>query len=105
VPTLSDVARDGHIWGDQFEGTIDSIFDIQDLVTTRVSAMIDPAISSIEIERAYLKPTDNLIAYDLFLRALRRYRHTPVEAEEALRLLYQAIELDPSYGAAYALAA
>jgi tetratricopeptide (TPR) repeat protein len=58
-----------------------------------------------EIERARCKPTENLTAYDLFLQALPQCRPGNVEVQEVLSLLYRAIDLDPSYGAAYGLAA
>jgi adenylate cyclase len=59
-----------------------------------------------EIERARAKPTENLNAYDLYLRALPSYYAlTRAESDEALRLLRQAIGLDPNYAVAKALAA
>ena len=58
-----------------------------------------------ETEHARRKPTDNLTAYDLYLRALPPHRDTFVQNQELLRLLYRAIELDPKFGAAYGLAA
>jgi tetratricopeptide (TPR) repeat protein len=67
--------------------------------------MIAPTMRSAEIERARRKPTENLTAYDLLLQALPQCRPGSVEAQQALHLLYRAIELDPSYGAAYGLAA
>jgi TolB-like protein/DNA-binding CsgD family transcriptional regulator len=102
---LTDTAHGGQIWADRLEGELDSIFAMQDRVASHVSATIAPALRSEEIERARLKPTENLTAYDLFLRALPLHRDSFEHNQEALRLLYRAIELDPSYGAAYGLAA
>ena len=102
---LADAAHGGQIWADRFEGELDSIFAMQDRVAAHVSTMIAPALRAAEIRRTERKPTDNLTAYDLVLRASRRYRESLELNRTSLRLLYQAIELDPSYGGAYGLAA
>ena len=67
--------------------------------------MIAPALRSAEIERSIRKPTENLSAYDPFLRACRLHFFRVEQNNEALRLLYRAIDLNSSYGAAYGLAA
>jgi TolB-like protein/DNA-binding CsgD family transcriptional regulator len=102
---LIDNAHGGQIWADRFEGELDSIFAMQDQVASHVSATIAPALRSEEIERVRHKPTENLTAYDLFLRALPLHRESFAKNQEALSLLHKAIDLDPSYGAAYGLAA
>jgi tetratricopeptide (TPR) repeat protein len=70
-----------------------------------VRTAISPTLRSEEIERARRKPTENLTAYDLYLRALPIYRENFTQNQEALRLLYNSIELDRTYGAPYGLAA
>jgi TolB-like protein len=103
---LVDASHGGHIWADRFEGELESLFDMQDRVASYVSSMIAPALRTAEVERSTRKPTENLTAYDLFLRASPWLRlFDPAQNRESLRLLYRAIELDPSYGAAYGLAA
>lgn len=102
---LIDAGHGGQIWADRFEDALDSIFAMQDQVASHVSATIAPALRSEEIERARRKPTANLTAYDLFLRALPLHRESFEHNQEALRLLHRAIEIDPNYGAAYGLAA
>lgn len=102
---LADAAHGGQIWTERFEGQIDDVFAMQDRVATQVSAMIAPTLRSREVERARRKPTDNLTAYDLFLRAQPPHRDSPQQTQESLRLLYKAIELDPSFATAYGLAA
>jgi TolB-like protein/DNA-binding CsgD family transcriptional regulator len=102
---LTDASHGGQVWAERLDGDLDDVFAIQDRVTAQVSAMIAPALQSIEIERARRKATENLTAYDLYLQALPKFRTTFAENEEALRLLQKAIALDPFYGAAYGLAA
>src|SRR5207237_9006501 len=59
-----------------------------------------------EIERAKRKPTENLDAYDYFLRGMASVHQGTREAnDEARRLFYRAIELDPDFASAYGMAA
>ena len=102
---LSETRHGGQVWAERFEDELDSIFAMQDRVAGHVATVIAPALRAEEIERARRKPTENLTAYDLFLRALPLHRLGYAQNVEALRLLGRAIELDPSYGAAYGLAA
>ena len=102
---LADASDGGQIWTDRFEGEFKSVFAIQDQVAAHVCTMIAPALHAAEFERIARKPTDNLTAYDLFLRASREHRASFEKNRHALSLLYRAVELDPSYGAAYGLAA
>ena len=102
---LTNSSDGGHIWGDQFEGELDSIFTIQDEVAAKVSTMIAPALRSQEIERSGRKRTGDLTAYDLFLQSSRHSHYSLAQNQESLHLLRRAIELDPSYASAYGLAA
>jgi TolB-like protein len=67
---LIEAGTNHHVWADRFEGTLEDIFDLQDRVTESVVGAIEPKLQSAEIERANLKPTENLAAYDLYLRSL-----------------------------------
>jgi adenylate cyclase len=70
-------------------------------MTGSVVAAIEPKLRMAEIERALRKPTENLQAYDLMLRALPNLRHlTRRSLEEAIRLLRRAIAIDPRYAVA-----
>jgi tetratricopeptide (TPR) repeat protein len=103
---LIEAASGIHLWADQFDGELDDIFDLQDRVTERIAATVDMRLQSEQGCLAQRKPTDKLDAYDCVLRANAVWRHGDRDAnEEALRLAYKAIELDPRYGAAYARAA
>jgi TolB-like protein len=100
---LVDTAAGAHLWADRFDSALDDIFDLQDRVTESVVGAIAPAVENAEIERARRKPTDSLDAYTLYLRGLARYyqlANRPAN-DEALRLFYRAIELDPGFASAY----
>jgi adenylate cyclase len=103
---LIEAATNHHVWADRFEGTLEDIFDLQDRVTESVVGAIEPKLQSAEIERANLKPTENLAAYDLYLRSLSHlHGFTRGDNDECLRLLYQAISIEPSYTLAKAMIA
>jgi hypothetical protein len=67
---LADATTGTQIWADRFDGTPDDVFDLQDRVTTTLISAVEPGIRASEIERARRKPTVNLAAHDLVLRAL-----------------------------------
>jgi TolB-like protein/Tfp pilus assembly protein PilF len=101
-----DASSGVHLWADRFEGALEGIFELQDEVTARVVGAIAPRLQQAEIDRARGKPTASLDAYDLFLRGLAKaWEWTRDGNDEALRLFYKAIERDPDFSAAYAMAA
>jgi TolB-like protein/tetratricopeptide (TPR) repeat protein len=103
---LIDAATGVHLWADRFEGSLEDIFDLQDQVTASVVGVIAPKLEQAEIERAKRKPTESLDAYDYYLRAMASlYQWTRESNDEALRLFYRAIELDPNFASAYGVAA
>jgi TolB-like protein len=105
IVELSDASSGNQVWSDRMDGTLDDVFELQDRVAASVSARIAPRIRSAELELARRKPTHSSSAYDLYLRALPPLRDSLAQNEESLQLLYKAIELDPTFGAAYGLAA
>ncbi|HTB39745.1 MAG TPA: hypothetical protein VK777_21830 [Reyranella sp.] len=74
-------------------------------MTESVVGAIEPKLHRAEIERAMRKPTASLDAYDTYLRGLAKIRNRSSEAnDEALALWRKAIELDPEFALAYAMA-
>jgi adenylate cyclase len=103
---LIDTTTGAHIWAERFDGALDDIFELQDQVASSVAGAIEPKLRQSEIERASRKPTANLTAYDLYLRALAQsYRYTEEGLAEALVLARQALAIDPSYAPAAAMVA
>jgi adenylate cyclase len=100
---LIEAATGAHMWADRFEGEISEIFELQDRITANVVAAVEPSLRSAEIERAQRKPTENLGAYDLYLRSLPAINvYTRAGFEEAADLLRRAVGLDPGYSDALA---
>jgi adenylate cyclase len=102
---LIDALSGTHLWADRFDGSLEDIFDLQDKVASSVVGVIEPALQAAEIDRGAHRPTNNLTAYDLYLRAFALAFASPTRVPEALHLLEQAIGLDPRYGPALAYAA
>jgi TolB-like protein len=103
---LIDASMGVHLWADRFEGGLEDIFELQDRVMSSVIGAIAPKLEQAEIERAKRKPTESLDAYDHYLRGMACvYRWTKEGVDEALRLFYRAIELDPDFASAYGVAA
>jgi adenylate cyclase len=103
---LIEAATNHHVWADRFEGKLEDVFDLQDRVTESIVGAVEPSLQRAEIERASLKPTENLAAYDLYLRSLPHlYSMTRNGNNECLRLLQEAVVIDPSYSLAKAMIA
>ena len=103
---LIDATTGAHLWADRFDGDLADIFHLQDQVAASAVAAIAPRLEDAEIKRAKGKPTENLDAYDYFLRGMAAFHQWTREGiNEALQLFYRAIERDPSFAAAYARAA
>lgn len=99
-------ARTGHtIWSERFSGAKEDIFELQDEVTEHVAAALEPSVAFAESRRADAKPTTDLDAYDLCLRATPRvYRMADRESfESGTALIERALALDPDYTEAKSL--
>ena len=92
------------MWNGRFEGSLDDIFELQDRIAEGVVGAIEPTLRLAEVERARIKPTTNLGAYDLCLRALPNLISVSTKAanDEAIALLNRAIEMEPDYSYAKA---
>ena len=103
---LIDALTGTYLWADRFEGSLEDVFDLQERVAISVAGVIEPTLQRAEIRRSAARPTTDLNAYDLYLRACAAaHRETQEEIFAALGLLEQAIALDRHYGPALSSAA
>jgi adenylate cyclase len=103
---LVDTAVGSHVWADRYEGAVADVFDLQDRITSNVVAVIEPKVRQAEIARAQAKPTGNLTAYELYLRAYSVFSDLRAESlDRALALLARAVTVDPRFSTAYGLIA
>jgi adenylate cyclase len=102
---LIDALSGAHLWADRFDGSLADVFDLQDKVASSVAGVIEPTLQAAETARAAGRRTNDLTAYDLYLRASAMILSSTRQVPEALRLLERAIARDPRYGLALAWAA
>jgi tetratricopeptide (TPR) repeat protein len=103
---LIEADTGAHLWADRFDGSLEDVFDLQDKVAISVAGVIEPALQAAEVRRRADRPTSDVTAYDLYLRALATFY--PITRErlfEALELLEQAIAVDRHCGPSLSLAA
>jgi TolB-like protein/Tfp pilus assembly protein PilF len=106
TPQLIDAISGAHIWADRFDGSLEDVFELQDKVASSVAGAIEPALQAVETARSASRPTNDLTAYDLYLRAWHNVlSYDKGRIDQALDLLEEATARDPGYGAALALAA
>ncbi len=102
---LVDASTGANLWSDRFEGALEDIFNLQDQVASSVVGALVRQLEQAEIQRAKRKPTDSLDAYDYYLRGMASFHlRTRKAIDEALPLFRKAINLDPEFASAYAMA-
>ena len=102
---LIDATNGAHLWADRLDGLMEDIFELQDQVASSVAGIIEPALQAAETARSAARPTADLTAYDLYLRAYAMFVSSAPQMREALRLTEQAVARDPRFGPALAWAA
>src|SRR5499427_8588142 len=103
---LVDAATGNHVWAERYDRDLADIFAVQDEITERVVATIEPELYAAEDIRSQRKPPDSLDAWECVIRALSLINQgTPEANTEAERLCRRAIEIAPQYGQAHSLLA
>jgi TolB-like protein len=88
---LIDAQSRAHLWAVRFDGALEDVFDLQDKVASSVAGVIEPTVQAAETARSGGRPTNDLSAYDLYLRAHAMFLSSAKQIPEALHLLEQAI--------------
>jgi serine/threonine protein kinase len=103
---LVDTRTDFPLWSERFDREMKDVFEVQDEMARKIAEALRVTLSPQELEALAVKPTENLQAYDLFLRG-KRYarRQTRQDLEFALQMFENAVVLDPSFALAYAACA
>jgi adenylate cyclase len=103
---LIDAPSGVHLWAERFDGLLEDVFELQDKVAISVAGVIEPTLQAAELRRSAERPTSDLTAYDFYLRALpHQFSFATDRNTLVLELLGRAIDRDPCYGPALAVAA
>ncbi len=103
---LIDTQTDFPVWSERFDREMKDVFEVQDEMARKIAEALRVTLSPQELEALATKPTENLQAYDLYLRG-KRYarRQTRQDLEFALQMFENAVAIDPSFALAYAACA
>jgi len=103
---LVDARTDFPLWSERFDREMKDVFEVQDEMARKIAEALRVTLSPQELEALAVKPTENLQAYDLYLRG-KRYtrRQTRQDLEFALQMFENAVAMDPSFALAYAACA
>jgi len=101
---LVDARTSKHIWAEKYDREMSDVFAVNDDITQRVVAAVEPHLYAEEGVRAASKPPESLGAWELVVRALTLLRQMGRKSnEEAQGLLNRALALEPHYARAHAL--
>lgn len=100
---LIEASTDTPIWVEQYNHEVEDIFTLQNDVAKKIADAIAAVVTPAELEQIEKRPTENLLAYDYYLRALDPYYSRTTEGlQKAIPLFEKAIEQDPEFALAYA---
>ena len=99
--------RDGaHLWSQRYDRTMADLFDVQDEVATEIVKAMELALPAATTRPLRAGGTTNVAAYQEYLRGISLLHLRRVEDLQAAIVHFErAIELDPGYATAYAVAA
>jgi TolB-like protein/class 3 adenylate cyclase/Flp pilus assembly protein TadD len=101
---LIDAATGGHLWAERYDGDESDLFTLQDRVIADIVSALAVKLTDTEKTRLSRRPTDNLEAYDYYLRAERSrlYGFGGMRKHGTIAFYEVAIALDPEFAEAYA---
>ena len=105
---LIDARSDDHLWGETFDREITDLLTLQSELAQRITEALRANLSAREKTNLQSHPTQDILAYELFLRARELFHwagsgYSPDKGAHALRLIEEAVERDPTFALAYAL--
>jgi serine/threonine-protein kinase len=104
TPQLIRVSDDQHLWAGRFDETLEEVFEVQSRIAEQVATALDLALQRPEQEAIAAKLTEDLRAYDFYLRG-NDYFARPGDPESyrmAEQMYTKATELDPGFALAFA---
>jgi TolB-like protein/class 3 adenylate cyclase/Tfp pilus assembly protein PilF len=103
---LIKATNDSQLWGDTFDRKLTDIFSVESEVAKAIADQLRAKLTGQEEQVIAAKPTDNVEAYDAYLRGLSytlKTQITPANSLGAQKYLREAVRLDPKFGLSWAL--
>jgi serine/threonine protein kinase/Tfp pilus assembly protein PilF len=103
---LIKAASDSHLWSDTFDRKLTDILSVESEVAKTIADQLRAKLTGHEEEAITARPTDNLHAYDAYLRGLAytlKTGFTPANSLGAQKYLKEAVQLDPNFALAWTL--
>jgi len=100
---LVDSTTDFPLWSDRYDREMEDVFEVQDEIAQKIAAALRITLSPQEQQALSAKPTENLQAYDLYLRGRNYARRVGrQDLQFALQMYENAVALDPEFALAHA---
>jgi adenylate cyclase len=100
---LIDASTGHHVWAERYDRKLEDVFEVQDEITNRIAAAIVPELEHFEQRNARSKPTQNLGAWDYYLRGMETFHDDTCTAiAAAIQMFEAATRIDPEYSDAWA---
>lgn len=103
-PTLIRVADGTQLWAEQYDTVLAGVFAVQSALAERVVRALDITVTEPERQALVARPTDNLPAYEVYMRGwdARARGFDPADLKRAAEMFERATTLDPGFASAYA---
>ncbi len=103
---LIDASTGNHIWADRYDGDLTDVFALQDEITMKVAAAVEPRLLEAEGLRSQSRSPKELGAWDMVIRANSIFwRLTRAETDQAIEMLQETVARYPEYAPAHSLLA
>ncbi|MEP7213417.1 MAG: protein kinase [Acidobacteriota bacterium] len=103
---LVDASTDFPLWSERYDREMQDVFEVQDEIASKIAAALRITLSPQEQQALAAKPTENLHAYDLYLRGRNFARRVGrQDMQFALQMYENAVALDPNFAVAHAAVA
>lgn len=103
---LIDASTDFPLWSERYDREMEDVFAVQDEIASKIAAALRITLSPQEQQALAAKPTENLQAYDLYLRGRNYARRVGrQDLQVALQMYENAVALDPDFSLAHAAVA
>jgi TolB-like protein/Flp pilus assembly protein TadD len=104
---LVNAQTDSHLWAETYDRKLTDIFGVESEIAKGIAESLQAKLTGHEEQVIAAKPTDNVEAYNAYLRglaySLKPLSNTPANALGAQKYLREAVRLDPKFAVAWAL--